>query len=307
MKRIFRPLLATTFAGCFAAAAVTLQAVSASAAVCAGKPADPALALLFMESNVVATGTLRVAKGEVTKAFDEGQGGYIDLRIDGVVSIAGKIPPRILVKVYAERVPYGVPPEQVERLAGKPVLVFLRGLDGDPYFFANEEALQPATQEAIEAAKVERDRQWRILKAWRADPSLPHYDEVRSLVSDLAAIPKPARDDDNARDAVRDRQREIFAELEGLGMAAVPAIVAQLDDRRPLSFPEISLVNHAPDAFEGIRHYGPDQIVDALAAILNQIAGPSFESIYNGGSEADRRSAVYAWRIYADDLLCYGE
>jgi hypothetical protein len=307
MKRIFRPRFASVLAGCFAATAVALVVPSASAAVCAGKPADRTLALLFMESNGVATGTLRVAKGEVTKASDDGLGGYIDLPIDRVVSIAGKIPPRILVKTHAERVPYGVQPEQVERLAGKPVLVFLRGLDGDPYFFANGEALQPATPDTIEAAKVERDRQWRILKAWRADPLLAHYEEVRSLVSDLAAIPKPARDDDDARDAARERQREIFAKLEGLGMAAVPAIVAHMDDRRPLSFPEISLVNFAPDAFEGIRHYGPEQIVDALAAILNQVAGPSFEFIYNGGTEAERRSAVHAWRIFADDLICYGK
>lgn len=302
-----RSLLAAVLTVHLAAVGVALPVPSASAAVCAGKPADRTLALLFMESNVVATGTLRVGKGEVTKAFDDGKGGYIDLPIDGVVNIAGRIPPRIQVKVYAERVPYGVQPEQVERLAGKPVLVFLRGLDGDPYFFANGEALRPATRDAIEAAKVERDRQWRILKAWRADPSLPHYEEVRSLVSDLAAIQRPARDDDDARDAVRDHQRDILAKLEGLGMAAVPAIVAHMDDRRPLSFPEISLANYAPDAFEGIRHYAPEQIVDALAAILNQVAGPSFEFIYNGGTEAERRSAVHGWRIYADDLICYGK
>lgn len=307
MKRIFWPLLSTMLAGCFAAAAVTLQVPSASAAVCAGKPADRTLALLFMESNVVATGTLRVTKGEVIGAFDDGRGGYISVPIDEVKSIAGRAPARISVKLYAERAPYRVQPELLERLAGKPVLVFLKQTANADYYFAYGDAVKAATPEAISAAETEWSRQRRVLKAWRPDHSLPHYEEVRSLVSDLAAIPKPAKGDDDAYNAAWERQAAIFERLEALGTAAVPAIVAHMDDRRPLSLPEISLVNYAPDAFEGIRHYGPDQIVDALAAILNQVAGPSFESIYNGGTEAERRSAVSAWRIYADDLLCYGK
>lgn len=46
-----------------------------------------------------------------------------------------------------------------------------------------------------------------------------------------------------------------------------------MDDRRKLPVPQISLRNEAPDAFEGIRHYGPQVVVGALAAILSQITG----------------------------------
>ncbi|MEJ0070737.1 MAG: hypothetical protein WDO24_20665 [Pseudomonadota bacterium] len=79
----------------------------------------------------------------------------------------------------------------------------------------------------------------------------------------------------------------------------VPAIVTLMDDRKPLPVPAISLANSFPGAFEGIRHYGPKLMVDALAAVLNQITGRNFGFIYNGASEEERRSAVDGWRHYA--------
>jgi hypothetical protein len=50
-----------------------------------------------------------------------------------------------------------------------------------------------------------------------------------------------------------------------------------MDDRRSLPDPRISLKNKSPQAFEGLRHYGPQEVVDALAAILNQITGQKFK------------------------------
>jgi hypothetical protein len=66
----------------------------------------------------------------------------------------------------------------------------------------------------------------------------------------------------------------------------------------------ISLVNHTPNAFEAMRHYGPEQVVDGLDAVLNQITGESFGSIANGGSDRQRAASVAGWRIYAADLPC---
>jgi hypothetical protein len=63
-------------------------------------------------------------------------------------------------------------------------------------------------------------------------------------------------------------EQEAFEDLEGMGCAAVPAIIKRLDDRRGLPDPGITLINKAPDAFEAKRFYGPEQVVDALAAIL---------------------------------------
>jgi hypothetical protein len=288
------------------AGAATLQAPAATAAVCAGRPADRTLALLFMESNVVATATLAVEKGAVRRAFGA-SGGYFDLVFVNLKSIGGKAPSRISVRVFAKKQRGYVQPEQMERLAGEPVLVFLtRASDGEFYLVGQEKALQPATAAIIDAAEAERDRQWAILRAWKPDRTLPHYGEVHSLVAKLAAIPKPARGNNAAYDEAHARQDEIFARLETLGKSAVPAMAAHLDDRRPLAVEQISLVNHSSQAFEAMRHYGPEQVGDALAAILGQVAGISFDPIYNGGTDAQRRSAIAAWRIYSDDLLCYG-
>jgi hypothetical protein len=93
-------------------------------------------------------------------------------------------------------------------------------------------------------------------------------------------------------------EEQAFIELESLGCPAVPAIIERMDDRRKLPDPRISLRNKSPDAFEGLRHYGPEKIVDALAAILNQITGKDFGFIYNGATDAERDKTVRGWRDF---------
>src|SRR5262249_52475565 len=70
-------------------------------------------------------------------------------------------------------------------------------------------------------------------------------------------------------------EHKAFADLEALGCPAVPFIIQRMDDRRKLTDPTISLEN-PPNAFEGLRHYNPEEVVDALAAILNQLTGQNF-------------------------------
>jgi hypothetical protein len=50
--------------------------------------------------------------------------------------------------------------------------------------------------------------------------------------------------------------------------------------------------------FRGDADYGPEKIVDALAAILNQITGRDFGFIYNGGTDEQRTTAVQGWRNF---------
>jgi hypothetical protein len=78
----------------------------------------------------------------------------------------------------------------------------------------------------------------------------------------------------------RSTEQQSFADLEALGCQAIPAIIKHMDDRRRLPNPRVSLRNKSPQAFEGLRHYGPQEVVDALAAILNQITGQDFGFIY---------------------------
>ena len=108
----------------------------------------------------------------------------------------------------------------------------------------------------------------------------------------------------------RKTERGAFSELEALGCAAVPSIIKRMDDRRKLADPRISLMNKSPDAFEGMRHYGPELVVDALAAILNQVTGQDFGFIYNGASDAERAKAIKGWRDFLKatppEMLCGG-
>ena len=103
-------------------------------------------------------------------------------------------------------------------------------------------------------------------------------------------------------------EQQAFRDLEKLGCAAVPSIIRRMDDRRNLPERYIALKNQSPGAFEAMRQYGPEQVVDALAAILNQITGQHFEFIYNGGTAEQRARSVRGWRDYLKktpaDKLC---
>jgi hypothetical protein len=97
-----------------------------------------------------------------------------------------------------------------------------------------------------------------------------------------------------------DAEQQAFSDLEAIGCPAVPAIIRRMDDRRSLPDPRISLRNKSPQAFEGLRHYGPIQVVDALAAILNQVTGQDFGFIYNGATDDERAKAIQGWRKFLE-------
>jgi len=90
-------------------------------------------------------------------------------------------------------------------------------------------------------------------------------------------------------------EQKAFNELEFLGNQAVPYLVGHLGDVRPLVVREISLENKASDAFEGVRHYGPSTVHDALAAILNQVTGQNFIFVYNGATPQEREDNRRMW------------
>jgi len=93
-------------------------------------------------------------------------------------------------------------------------------------------------------------------------------------------------------------EQQAFRDLEALGCAGVPAMIGQMDDRRTLPDPNITLSNNYPEAFDERRSYEPKVVVDALAAILSQITGQDFGFIYNGASEPQRKKTIQGWRGY---------
>jgi len=96
----------------------------------------------------------------------------------------------------------------------------------------------------------------------------------------------------------RSTEQQAFADLEALGCPAVPAIIEHMDDRRKLPDPYIRLTNKSPKAFEEFRQYSPEKVVDALAAILNQVTGRHFGFIYNGATDVQRDKTVQVWRDF---------
>jgi len=93
-------------------------------------------------------------------------------------------------------------------------------------------------------------------------------------------------------------ENQAFAELESLGKEGVPYIITHLGDARPLPVQQISLANHGPDAFEGMRHYIPKVVHDALAAILNQITWRAFENVSNGSTPEQRAADKKQWQAW---------
>ena len=90
-----------------------------------------------------------------------------------------------------------------------------------------------------------------------------------------------------------------FRKLEAMGENAVPYIILLMDNFKKLPIKSISLINKSENAFEGIRHYSPELVIDALSAILNQITGESFGNIVNGEvTQEERILDLNGWRVY---------
>ena len=109
-------------------------------------------------------------------------------------------------------------------------------------------------------------------------------------------------------------EHRAFADLEALGCPAVPSIIDRMDDRRDLPDNSISLRNKSRQAWESLRHYRVEKVVDALDAILNQMTGESFGYIDTDKDEktqdAEREKVVRGWREWLKNTprekLCVG-
>jgi hypothetical protein len=220
---------------------------------------------------------------------------YLDIPIEVESVVKGKSASSTAVRFYPNDAAYKPSNAAVLGLVGERAILFLTRVDEGPtglYFSGHTpEALKKATDQSVAAAHVEASRQAQIVASWRTDTSLLHFAKVQALIARLGQVSG-------------DQQQRVFDQLLELGKNAVPAIIAQMDVRRPLRTRAISLANHSPEAFEQVRHYAPEQVVDGLDAVLNQITGASFGSIQNGGSIRQRDATVAGWRVYAADLAC---
>jgi hypothetical protein len=281
-------------------------ASEASPATCAARPAAEDLSRLVAATDLIVIATPQIDREVLAAAARSASPDYLNIRLASVRPLKGDRPPGdLILRVYPEDRPYAPSIAAIAAASNLPSILFLTQVDHGPVglYFAgySPAALQPAEQRRIDAIASEIARQRRILESWRPDRSAAHYRQVAGLIQELISLRITDRRSWQERLAA---QQDVFQRIEALGEPAVPAIIAQMDDRRPLAFQQISLFNRDPNAFESMRHYGPELVVDALDAILNQITGRSFGNIMNGGSERERRAAVSGWRIYAADLRC---
>lgn len=258
-------------------------------------PADAKLASLLAASDLVLVGRMDVPQQRIVDEAHKSSPEYVDILIKVEDVVKGGSVSTATVRFYPQDAAYKPSNQAVLDLAGEPAMLFLTRVDDGPVglYFAGytPDALKRATDQTVAAVRAEVYRQSQIAASWHRDATLPHFAEVRALIARLNRVGG-------------DQQQRVFDRLGALGEAAVPAIIAQMDDRRALRTRAISLVNHAPEAFEGMRHYGPEQVVDGLDAVLNQITGQSFGSIVNGGSSRQRAATVAGWRVFAADREC---
>jgi hypothetical protein len=261
-------------------AASTLMAVPAWGA-------DPSVRYwrAIASSNLIVTGQISVPPEIQGKPAD-----YISLRIQLDRTLKGDPGGReIAVRYFPSEASYAVPYKRLLSLDKQRVIVFLESgrveYKTDWYFVAFS-GVEPENGQATAEIQAEVTRQENVLRDWKPGPRSKYTGTVKRLINQTTK----AKEEEKA-----------FRDLEDLGMAAVPDMIDMMDDRRPLPNPGITLRN-PPGAFEGVRYYGPKQVVDALAAILNQVAGYSFGFIYSGGSDQERDHSVAGWRIYSDIL-----
>lgn len=286
-------IFAIVLLGCFgtsiSAKTVSMQANPVSC------PADADLARLTAASEIVLIGTPAVPVERLTEEAQKARPDYVEVPIRVETVVKGEDVADAVLRFYPQDTTYAPSVAAVVAISEIPAVLFL--VRGDEWarglYFAgsNSRALAPATKEWVDAVRAEVDRQQTIIRTWRNDRTLPLYEKVRKLIARLGRVDG-------------DEQQEVFDRLERLGKTAVPAIVAQMDDRRPLKWRSIVLVNHASDAWERTRHYGPKEVVDGLAAVLGQITGRDFGSIENGATPRKRDATVAGWRVYTADLRC---
>lgn len=278
--------------GLWAMVASACAAAEPAAPAC---PADAGLARLVAGSDMILIGRMDVPRQRLTEEARKAPPGYIDIAVATERTMKGAAIARPTIRFYPVDAFYKPSNKAILSLSGVSALLFLTQVDQGPaglYFAGNSpRALMPATQEMVDSVAGEAARQARIIETWQREDSPPLSSEVHALIARLGTVEGA------------DQQR-IFDRLEAMGDAAVPAIIAQMDDRRPLMTQAISLANRSPDAFEAMRHYGPELVVDGLDAILNQITGEGDGSIVNGGSDRQRDAAVAGWRVLAHDLHC---
>jgi hypothetical protein len=248
----------------------------------AGSPVEPEWRLVA-NSSLIVRARMVVPVEKVEETIKTGKESFVTLRFDVLDTLKGTGGLKSVQAVYRSGAEsYNPAPKRVLALNGKEVLVFI----SDRYIVQEKETIR-----AFEPDKAEQLRK--------------EISNQRVIADNFARL--PAATPDNLQGTVKAlidemtdpaTQQDAVWRLQRLGPRAAPSIIRLMDDRRPLPSKHTMFINTHPKAFEGITHYGPKVVVDALTTVLAFMTEYSFGSLESGGSEDARRTAVNAWRVY---------
>ncbi|WP_394727599.1 hypothetical protein [Altererythrobacter sp. GH1-8] len=290
LRHSIRRLISLGVTGAMLAACTSAQ----SDARLADCPVDVDLANLVAASDHILIARMDFTSTLLVEEASSASPQYVEIPLLVEAWIKGGNDDHVSLRHFPSDAPHKPTMELMANLAGKPAILFLTQVDEGPIglYFAgySPDALRSSDEDTIDAIRHEVARQSSITNGWQTDTSLPHFEEVSDLIAQLGVVSGV-------------QQQRVFDSLIDLGADAVPAMVSQMEDHRPLRTPSISLENRSPAAFEATRHYQPNLVVDGLDAVLNKITGFG-GSIVNGGSDRTREAAVAGWQMYALDMGC---
>lgn len=300
MSNLFTPLmLALLMMFCATGA---LQAAPAQGVVDVSSSPAYSNWRLVAQSNLVVRGRLIVPVKTVRSFLKSKKRDYLILRLQVHQVIKGTSSQKLLaIRVFSVPASYDPSLQTILSLHQKNVLAMIVQTDGSfaagQLFFAgySRDALQLDAPALSRRVQKEVQNQNRIAQKFSLLP-VAQPDALHSKVKSLIEAMVHEKTEEQA-----------FAQLESLGVQAVPSTIRLMNDVRRLPIPRIVLRNKAPGAFEGERQYAPLVVVDALQDILNQLTGESFGDTGIGVSARERQRGINGWRVFLHYKLASGQ
>ena len=249
-------------------------------------------------SHLILTGKMSVPVETLRAEQGYEKGTYVDIPIAVEENLKGDYTDQtIKLRYYTKSHIYkGMSPDDLIALNGKQVLLFIIQVD-DPskkeYYFLNatNKSCLEYTPELMGEIRKEIQRQDTILKDYPHWVVRENSSMKRTVKKQIAKVLKEP-----------DQASEITNQLIALGQEALPSLVRQMENFRPLQIKDLMLPNRSPNAFEAFAHYKPKAVVDLVSTIATAVAGKGFGHLYNGGSDRERWAVINAWRIYLYEM-----
>jgi hypothetical protein len=239
---------------------------------------------LIAQSNVILKTEVDIPVKIVDTMYYRDNFGYITLKLSCKDCYKGKVrSDSVSVKLYVGN----FKKEVLDSLNKKSCLFFLSDISGgiglnDLHVNYFSQATRDKENLVINECKT----QTRILKDFtRYSDEITFYGEntVKSLVENIV--------NPSEGYSIRDT-------LDKLDSTYCPALIKYMNDYRKIKVNYIILKND-PGFCESFRRYGPDEVIDYLAAILNDITNFEFGSIYNGDyNDMVRQDSYHGWVIW---------